>query len=140
MTAETVEIRRLVSSDLDGVMEIERQAAPKSTYPRRVVEWYASRYPETFLVLEAEGTLAGYIVFGTDGHVFSMAIRPELRRRGLGRMLMDRARATVGGRLWLEVRTKNRGAVAFYRALGMEAVGIVPAYYGDDDALIMLLR
>jgi ribosomal-protein-alanine N-acetyltransferase len=42
-------------------------------------------------------------------------------------------------RLWLEVRSRNTQAVRFYKALGMKIVGKIPNYYGDDDALIMVL-
>jgi len=42
-------------------------------------------------------------------------------------------------RLWLEVRSKNSGAIAFYRSLDMKITGKIPNYYGSDDALIMIM-
>jgi len=39
--------------------------------------------------------------------------------------------------LWLEVRSRNRGAIEFYKRLGMKIVGKIPKYYRGDDALIM---
>ena len=54
-------------------------------------------------------------------------------------MLLLHALEASKKRLWLEVRSKNRGAIAFYKSMGMETAGKVENYYGDDDALIMVL-
>lgn len=43
------------------------------------------------------------------------------------------------GKLWLEVRSKNTGAIGFYQRIGMRIVGKVQGYYHGDDALIMIL-
>jgi len=42
--------------------------------------------------------------------------------------------------LWLEVRSENRRAIAFYKCMGMEVAGRIQGYYGDDDALMMVLN
>ena len=42
--------------------------------------------------------------------------------------------------LWLEVRSKNDTAIKFYENLGMKKIGISRNYYGDDDALILVLE
>jgi ribosomal protein S18 acetylase RimI-like enzyme len=40
----------------------------------------------------------------------------------------------------LEVRRKNKGAIALYRALGFFAMGVRARYYADDeDAIEMVL-
>jgi ribosomal protein S18 acetylase RimI-like enzyme len=54
-------------------------------------------------------------------------------------MLFLHALESSKERLWLEVRSRNRGAIAFYKSMGMEIAGKVDNYYGDDDALIMVL-
>jgi len=41
--------------------------------------------------------------------------------------------------LWLEVRSRNTAAIAFYRRMGMEIDGRIQDYYEDDDALMMVL-
>jgi len=54
-------------------------------------------------------------------------------------MLFMYAIQSVQKRLWLEVRSKNSGAIAFYKRLGMKITGRISNYYGDDDALIMVM-
>lgn len=55
-------------------------------------------------------------------------VQPSSKRLGLGRTLMSRAEmlATEAGAdsLWLTVWTENAQALAFYRALGYNSVGI----------------
>jgi ribosomal-protein-alanine N-acetyltransferase len=131
-------IREFRWTDIDGVLAVEARAFPKSRYPMEAFFNFAERYPDTFIVIETEADIAGYMIFDTEGHVHSTVVRPEYRRRGFGRMLFDYASAYARKALWLEVRSKNRGAIAFYRIMGMEATERVPNYYGDDDALVMV--
>ena len=74
-----------------------------------------------------------------EGHIHSTAVKPIYRRRGFGKMLFLHAQEAAKKRLWLEVRSKNNIAIAFYKSMGMGITGTVTNYYGDDDALIMVL-
>ncbi len=65
--------------------------------------------------------------------ILNLAVIPSHRRQGLGRALVERTGkvATERGRsaVFLEVRPSNESAVALYRYLGFERVGIRKAYY-----------
>jgi ribosomal-protein-alanine N-acetyltransferase len=99
-----------------------------------------------YLVLEEDGAVSGYIglkLISDDAHVMTIAVRPEHRRRGLARTLVEAALADPASagarRVHLEVRPSNAGARAFYGLLGFVQTGLRPAYYGDEDALLMTL-
>jgi ribosomal protein S18 acetylase RimI-like enzyme len=130
-------IREFRASDIQAIMEIEKNAFPKSAYSEKILMDCARRLPESFVVLEAEGSLKGYILFDLDGHIYSMAIKSSHRRRGFGRALFMQALNHASDILWLEVRSKNLGAIEFYRKMGMRVIGMVAGYYETDDALIM---
>jgi len=136
MSGET--LRRFREEDVDAVMEIEREAFPKGRYPKDLILEYARNYPEGFIVLKVESTLAAYMIYDRGGHVFSMAVKPSFRKMGLGRKMFAHARKHAGERLWLEVRSRNTGAIRFYEKMGMRIRGKVPSYYGTDDALVMV--
>jgi [ribosomal protein S18]-alanine N-acetyltransferase len=78
-------------------------------------------------------------------HLHNLVVRPESRRRGLGRRLLDEALewgAAAGVRtVFLEVRQSNWGALALYRAAGFEAVSVRRDYYDSprEDALVLRL-
>jgi ribosomal protein S18 acetylase RimI-like enzyme len=40
-------------------------------------------------------------------------------------------------KVWAEVRRSNLGAQAFYLKMGFQITGVVPNYYGNEDALII---
>ncbi len=132
-------IRRFKSRDIHKILEIEGEAFPKTAYPKETFLYYARRVPDQFMILEYGDDVAGYIIFDQNGHIHSTAVKPEYRRKGFGKMLFLHALESSKKGLWLEVRSKNRGAIAFYKSMGMEIAGKVDKYYGDDDALIMVL-
>lgn len=67
--------------------------------------------------------------------LYSIAVDPAARGRGLGRRLLADAetQARIAGRrgLRLEVRQDNAAAVALYEAAGYRRLAALPAYYQD---------
>lgn len=73
----------------------------------------------------AEGTLAGTVMVGYDGHrgwVYYLAVAEGHRGAGLGRALMVAAEAWLAAegapKVQLMVRTSNTAVLGFYTALG----------------------
>jgi ribosomal-protein-alanine N-acetyltransferase len=135
---EPCAVRRFSIEDLKQILEIERAAFPKTGYPKEVILNYAKRLPDGFIVVETGEQIVGYMIFDQTGHVYSTAVRPSHRRKGFGKKLFSHASEQSYGKLWLEVRSKNTGAIGFYQRIGMRIVGRIQGYYHGDDALIML--
>ncbi|MEJ2365021.1 MAG: GNAT family N-acetyltransferase [Deltaproteobacteria bacterium] len=131
-------IREVRPADFDELLKIEAEAFPKSQYDLGQFWRLHKTYPNTFLVDVSE-FINGYIVFNPKGHVISMAVKSELRRKGIGTILLQEATAHCAGRpLLLEVRVSNVGAQEFYLALGFNFIGRAKGYYHDgEDALLM---
>jgi ribosomal-protein-alanine N-acetyltransferase len=76
-------------------------------------------------------------------HINTLAVRPECRRRGLGRALMayvlSQAREKGALRATLEVRRANEPALRLYESLGFTVESIRRNYYPEppDDALVL---
>ncbi len=130
-------IRRFKWTDMDAIMEIEQEAFPKSPYSGFTLSYYASAYRNNFLVYLVDGRVVAYIIFYPDGHIISIAVKPEYRRRGIGTELVNEVLKRTGGRAMVEVRMSNEGAKKFYRRLGFSLLGIIRGYYGNEDALVM---
>jgi len=69
---------------------------------------------------------------GYDGHrgwINYLAVATALRRKGLGRTLMDAAQAALLGmgcpKINLQIRSTNDQVVEFYRSLGYEVDDVV---------------
>ena len=131
-------IRPLHSKDFDELLQIEAEAFPKSQYDREELRFLSLKYPHTFLV-DVSDQMDGYIVFAPNGHIISMAVRPDKRRLGIGTRLVQKAIDHCSEKsLRLEVRVSNVGAQRFYRKLGFEIKTRIDSYYHDgEDALIM---
>jgi ribosomal-protein-alanine N-acetyltransferase len=136
-------IRPFSLSDLDSILNIESQSFPKSPYNRTTFLNLHSLYPETFLVYintdhGQEEEILGYIIFSRAGHIISIAVHPRHRKKGIGTQLLQRAIKTPHlKKVWAEVRRSNRVAQAFYSKMGFQIRGVVPNYYGNEDALII---
>jgi ribosomal-protein-alanine N-acetyltransferase len=77
-------------------------------------------------------------------HVLNVATAPDLRRKGIARILMQetekRALQAGAALMTLEVRRSNAAAIELYRQFDYRAVGIRPNYYVDEgeDAIVMV--
>jgi ribosomal-protein-alanine N-acetyltransferase len=81
--------------------------------------------------------------YGGDLHLLNIAVDPAVRRRNIGKILLQKViddfAAVGGGRVSLEVRPSNSVAINLYHSMGFSIVGRRPEYYQKDreDALIM---
>ena len=135
------------AADLDGVIAIEQLSFNNPT----TREWYESELqrPEicyVFVVRTPEAPVAGFCAFWKvvdQIHINNLAIHPEWRQRGLGKLLLARVleEATSLGapHATLEVRRSNEPARRLYEGAGFELTGVRTSYYTGpiEDALIL---
>ena len=72
-----------------------------------------------------DGVLTGTVLGGYDGHrgwVYSLAVLPQSRRRGIGSALMNHVEQVLAARgcvkINLQVLVSNAATVGFYQTLG----------------------
>ncbi|MEO7965469.1 MAG: ribosomal protein S18-alanine N-acetyltransferase, partial [Gemmatimonadaceae bacterium] len=157
--ANDLVIRHARTRDLDAIAEIERTSF-SDPWNARSFEGLLAREEAIFdvairLPTGADGSarendeiIVGFCV----GHVVvdeaeltNVAVRPSVRREGVGRRLVDHvinsARNRGARELFLEVRVSNEAARALYLTLGFAEVGRRTRYYDRpvEDALILRL-
>ena len=140
-------MREATRDDLDDILQLERQTFPDTAFSRSTFLYYMSSRSSRVYLLELDNELAGYVVFTLRGspcsvYVDSIAVKPEHRRQGLGRRMMDKvvaaARRHGAERVHLHVRTSNRCALEFYRSLGFGETDTAEDYYRNgEDARVM---
>jgi ribosomal-protein-alanine N-acetyltransferase len=133
-------IRKYRPEDLPSIMEIEAEAFPKTAYDETIFITWSQGLPETFLIHmdEPSRRIVGYIMFWPDGHIASVAVAPDFRRKGIGTRLVERSVQMCNGIAKIEVRKSNEVAIEFYKNLGFVQIGIVPDYYPEEDAIVMV--
>ena len=151
-------IRRAEPSDLISVMEINLKTLPEH-YSDYFYESLLAELPEAFLVAEIGGKHVGYIMCKTEfgfsnfkklgfvkkGHVVSIAVVEEHRRKGIGNALVEESVNGVKLRkcdeFYLEVRCSNTDAVRLYEKMGFVIRQQLNAYYRDgEDAYLMAIE
>lgn len=92
---------------------------------------------------ERDGRVIGFAlgrVAADEAELFQIATLPEFRRRGIAERLLTGLHEKMRGRgaacCFLEVRSRNSGAIALYEKTGYEKIALRRNYYPDDDAVI----
>ncbi|MBP8533293.1 GNAT family N-acetyltransferase [Streptomyces sp. MK37H] len=99
-------IRAAAPADLDTVLTFWKEAAEGTSISddRDGVARLLDRDPESLLLAERDGELAGTVIAGFDGwrcHLYRLAVHPGHRRRGVATALLAAAEerfAALGGR------------------------------------------
>ncbi|MDE2089086.1 MAG: ribosomal protein S18-alanine N-acetyltransferase [Gammaproteobacteria bacterium] len=139
-------LRLMKEADLAMIMRIERRAYE---YP-----WSEGIFRDCLRVgyhcwvyvqggmIEAYGVMS---IGAGEAHVLNLCVSPESQRQGLGRKvlahLLGQALRLKADTVLLEVRPSNHAALALYRSMGFNEVGVRKEYYptvnGREDALIL---
>jgi len=141
-------VERITSAaQLDGVIAIEEASFNNPT----TREWYERELdrPEVCFIYVMHTTdvpVAAFCAFwrvADQAHINNLAVRPELRGRGLGTQMLeaivDEALRLGAESLTLEVRASNVAAQRLYARAGFNQAGIRKSYYTNpvEDALIL---
>jgi len=157
--SEGYTLRTFKGEDLNRVMAINFECLPENYSSSFYRELY-SRFPETFIVAEADDEVQGYIMCRVERgfsklrnlsparllHVVSIATREQYRRRGIAKVLMLEAmkKGAVfyeATECYLEVRVGNEPAIKLYESLGFTKSKRNYGYYLDgEDAWVMALQ
>ncbi len=144
-------IRDATRHDLARILDIERlsfaQPWSLASFNREL------SLPFSRLVVATEGAdrherVEGYLcrwLVADETHILNIAVHPDLRRAGLGALLLreaiDEAHAKEIELVTLEVRRSNLVARGLYRKFGLEERRLRRNYYGPgEDAIVMELR
>ena len=151
MKATSYSLRGFKPEDLNRVMGINFECLPEN-YSSTFYRDLYGRFPETFIVAEADGDIHGYIMCRVERgfsklrnlmptkllHVVSIAVREPYRRRGIAKALMFEAMkkgsaAYDASECYLEVRVTNEPAIKLYENLNFTKVKRNYGYYIDGE-------
>jgi ribosomal-protein-alanine N-acetyltransferase len=145
-----VNIRPAAREDMDALFALDRVCFRAGiAYSRAELGYFVFHPRSVSIVAEDEGGIAGFAVVEfllergrLIGHIVTIDVAPALRRRGVGRTLMEALLGFCHERqaaiMRLEVAVDNDGAIAFYKLLDFVETGRIRGFYvGGLDALRM---
>lgn len=101
----------------------------------------------SYRVATAKGEMVGFVFIMTNqdgtGHITTIGVTPEHRRRGLAVKLLEHAEKAMQKRgvtiVMLEVRVSNRAAQNLYRERNYKVVQRLAKYYNNgEDGFLMI--
>ena len=141
-----MEIRLAKPHDSAGIAELEKQCFDDSWCDRDILSYICSETSMCYVAIR-DGILAGYMLgrkILPEGEIYRIAVKEELRCRGIGYRLLTHALDEEGNlgveTVFLEVREKNTVARGLYLSAGFEEISVRKNYYKnpDDNAIIMI--
>ncbi len=143
------DVRPLTVTQLDECWRLDQRCfVDGEAYSRDTFE-YLLTAPESvsYRAVTPGGTMVGFIIGLVEpdhtGHVTTVGVAPEHRRRRIARRLMEKAEDGFRRRgvriVRLEVRSINTGAQQLYQNLGYTVTQRLPRYYSNGgDGLLMI--
>jgi ribosomal-protein-alanine N-acetyltransferase len=143
------DVRPLTVTQLDECWRLDQRCfVDGEAYSRDTFE-YLLTAPESvsYRAVTQGGAMAGFIIGLVEpdhtGHVTTVGVAPEHRRRRLAHRLMEKVEDGFRRRdvriVRLEVRSINTGAQQLYRNLGYTITQRLPRYYSNGgDGLLMI--
>ena len=145
-------LARAVLEDLPEMISWEGLLFGTDAWSPEVMVAELSHPASYYLVARPDGddAIVGYAGLragnrGGDGDIQTVAVAPEHRGKGLGRLLVEallsEARERLVSAVFLEVRADNDAARGLYASLGFQEIDRRTGYYQPDgvDAIVMTL-
>jgi ribosomal-protein-alanine N-acetyltransferase len=136
----SVPIRPAEFADLAALVALENEAFAGDRLSQRSLRYYISAPSAVLIVGERRGALMGYslVAFRKGSAVarlYSLAVGRAYRGLGVGAALLKAsetsARQRAVSELRLEVRIRNRRAIALYEKSGYRRLDRIDDYYED---------
>lgn len=133
-------IRKAKLSDLEALVAIEARCFTSDRLSRRSLRYFLAAPNAATVVAIFKGIVAGYALVSFRkgskiARLYSIAIDPDFRGRKLGLRLLkaaeQMARLRRARAMRLEVRGRNRPAIALYEREGYRCFGRIADYYED---------
>lgn len=148
--SRSIRVRWGVEGDLAKLVALEEASFTVDRMSRRSLRrLLLGTTADVLLAEDPGGALLGAAVLlrrkgSRRERLYSLAVDPAARGRGVGRLLMEAVLAGARSRgaveVGLEVRKDNKTAIALYRSMGFTEAGVVEGYYADGaPALVMRL-
>ena len=141
-------VRMASICDLDALFDLETICLGEDPWSRDSLKDSLQDPACPCFVAEEEGVVVGYVLgrlIPNEAEIYRVATLPHMRRRGVGRGLIDTVLADGQEQgcdtYFLEVRASNTGARGLYTACHFEELGVRRGYYRNpkEDGIMMRL-
>ena len=144
----TFKIQTLKIEHLEEVLKLNQRCFKKGeSYPSYTLSYLLTE-PNTlsYCIATVNDEIVGFIFVAVQdgtGHITTIGVAPEYRRRGLARQLLvfaeDKLQIRGVNTICLEVRVNNESAQGLYRELNYSVMQRLAKYYSNgEDGFLMV--
>ncbi len=148
--AALLPVRRAGPEDAVAIAELDAAAFPQPWPATEMAAWLDSRHAVGYVIDRPEVAAAGllasalYLPAVDEVELIRLAVAESARRSGLASRLVEASLADLAHHglavCHLEVRAGNEPAIALYRRLGFESIGVRRGYYSDGEDACLYRR
>jgi len=133
-----MEIRTYRRDDFESLYRLDQECYPPGiAYSRAALRMFLMQPGAQAFVAEEAGQAVGFVLveqFGADqGHVITLDVRADCRRRGVGTALLAEAEQWLAKRgvrrVYLETAVDNQAGIAFWEHAGYCRRTLLRGYY-----------
>ncbi|WP_205623968.1 GNAT family N-acetyltransferase/peptidase C39 family protein [Marinobacterium rhizophilum] len=144
---KTLSTRPATRADIDTLLDIEQQCFSSDQLSRRSFQRLIKHGHASLLLAFSDEEIAGYtlVLYRKGTHLarlYSLAVLPQMRGRGIARQLLLDAETSAREQLCvfmrLEVNVGNRSAIALYEQSGYRPIGTIENYYEDGASALKM--
>ena len=146
----TYTVRPLTKKHLAEVMRLNLRCFKNGENYTKHTFSYLFNAPNTlsYRAVTAGGESIGFVFLminqNGSGHLTTIGVAPEHRRRGVGVLLLEQVDAALKNRdistVVLEVRVSNGAAQNLYRSFGYSIVQRIENYYVNGEACYLMMK
>lgn len=145
---DTLAVWPMQEADIDQVLNIESASFPRPWTRDHFLQELRSPHAFPLVASVPDHVVAGYVCpmqLLDEGHILDIAVHPDYRGMGIGRLLvgkvLEECRKRGAEFVSLEVRPSNISAIRLYERLGFVVTGRRKRYYENgEDAVLMEYR
>ena len=124
---------------------LEKENFMSSSFPLEVLKNFQLGKRSEIIVAEINSIIVGYIILYDNEDtidILKIAVKFKMKRKGIGRILLDFVKKEYAKNIFLEVRESNTIAIKFYENCNFKKISTRKNYYRDknENAIIMVFE
>jgi ribosomal protein S18 acetylase RimI-like enzyme len=132
-----MQVRAYQAEDFEALYELDQTCfVPGIAYSRTMLRYFLTQESAQCLLAEEDEEIKGFILGETNGnrgHIITLDVGTEYRRRGLGTQLLNALESSFAARgvrsMLLETAMNNEAGFEFWKRHGYWVQGVLKRYY-----------
>lgn len=140
-------INKLTSNNAQALFELDNLIFDYDKYSLNQITEELNNNSRIYFGYFKNNVLVGFVgasVTLDTSDIMKIGVNPNFRNQGIASKLFDSLKKELikqnVKKIMLEVREKNSNAISFYAKLGFKQIATRKNYYGNDNAIILMLE